>query len=88
MIDLVGRAFAQLTEWVVRELRKMNDRVEPLYILRGNPTNVLGKGEWTRADIIVKPAIAVKSAINPDNVKSPRSRALAREQRRYIHRYP
>ena len=71
VVDLVGCAFAQLTEWVIRQLGKVNDRVEPFDILRGNLAHVLSEGERTRAVIVVKPAIAVKAAINPDNVKPP-----------------
>jgi hypothetical protein len=71
VVDLVGCAFAQLTEWIIRQLGEVNDRFEPLDILRGNLTYVLTEGERTRAVIVVKPAIAIKAAINSDNVEPP-----------------
>ena len=71
-VDLVGCPFVQLTEWIIRHPGKVNDPFDPLDILRGNLAHVLTEGERTRAVIIVKLAIAVKSAINPDNVEPPR----------------
>jgi hypothetical protein len=49
----------------------MNDRIKPLDILRCYPADVLGECEWARMTIVVKPAIAVKAAINPDNIEPP-----------------
>src|ERR1700734_877276 len=48
----------------------MNNRFEPFDIFRGNLSHVLGEGEWTRV-MIIKPTVAVKAAINSDNVKAP-----------------
>src|SRR5215831_6358137 len=47
----------------------MHDRVEPFDILRAHPAHVLSQGERPRTRVVVKPAIAVKAAIHPDNVK-------------------
>src|SRR5262252_8363683 len=47
----------------------MDDRVEPFDILRAHPAHVFSQGERPRTRVVVKPAIAVKAAIHPDNVK-------------------
>ena len=75
VVDLVGRMFAQLTEWIVRQFCKMNDRVEPLKILAGNPSHVFSESKRTWAVVVVKPAFTVKATIYPDDVK-PRSTSL------------
>src|ERR1700720_2745974 len=71
VINGVSRALVQLAERVVRQLGQMHDRVEPFDVLWRYPAHVLGKGERPRGAIVVKPAIPVKAAINPDDVEPP-----------------
>ena len=69
MVDIISSALVQLAEGIVRELCKMYDRVEPFDILRRDPAHVFGEGERARLEIIVKPTIAVKAAIHPDDLE-------------------
>ena len=47
----------------------MNDRVEALDILRREVAHVLRVGERTRLAIVIEPAVAVKAAIDADDIK-------------------
>src|SRR6516164_3849795 len=69
VVDRVSRALVQLAEGVVRQFSQMHNRVEPFDVLRGNSPHIPGEGQRPRAGIVVEPAVAVKAAIHPDNVK-------------------
>jgi hypothetical protein len=72
VVDVVSGALVQLAELVVRQFGEMHDRIEPFNVLRGNPAHVLRDGQRPRVIVVIEPAVAIKTAIDADNI-DPRS---------------
>jgi hypothetical protein len=47
----------------------MNDAVETFDVPRKDVAHILAEGERARAPIVIKPAVAVVAAINPDDLE-------------------
>ena len=69
MVDLVGRALVQLAKRIVRQFGEIHDRVETFDILWRYPAHVPGEGQRLRTCVVVKPAIAIETAIHTDDVE-------------------
>src|SRR5262245_37020760 len=69
MVDLVGSALVQFAQRIVGQFSEMHDGVEPFDVLWTYAAHVLGQGERARVVIVVEPAVAIESAICPDNIE-------------------